>query len=1095
MSRQKGFIAGLFFFAMAWNAGAQFYNGHQMTFGKNRVQYGDFFWNFYRFDRYDIYFNQFGTELAQYAAKYAGEQLPAIESFFDYTIDKRLIFLVYNKLADFRQGNIGLVTGNDELNNLGGVTRIVNNKVSIFFDGNHRHFEEQIRSAIAEVMLNEMLYGSDLRENITNTTLINLPEWYRSGLISYLGREWSIEIDNIVRDGILSGRYKRFNRLEGADALYAGHSFWKFIADRYGKSVIPNIVYLTRINKNASTAFLNVLGFTVRDLAQEWLLYYQDQYYHTQDVPAQPETGKIIRHPRKKLMYYQVKINPASNYIAWVTNLNGKYKIWLYNEKTGKKRCIFRKEHQLDQIQDYSYPVLGWNPTGQILSFFTEEKGGIRFYQYNIATKELIGRNFLYFEKVLDFGYSPDGLQLVLSAIQKGKSDIYVHTLASATSEQITNDLADDFHPRFIQGGKQILFSSNRTSDSLTVMTGCDQCTKATFDLYLALYPQISDVLTNLSETAYTDNIQPAERGRNEFMYLSDKSGIFNRYLGRFDSTISFVDTIIHYRYFSKSVPLTNYSRGILEHDYSPGTSKIADLIFSNGRFNIFSHEAEVPGSASPPVSTPYRAILTAQLRKNDSIARIPKTYIPLQMLGSTEGLPKMLDSTLNTTKQVDINNYIFEEEKINYLNAQLAKQNIVITRDSANAGSLWPRVRIYETSFYTNYIVNQIDFTFLNASYQAFTGGAVYYNPGFNMLFKLGTNDLFEDYKIIGGVRFATDFDSNEYLLSFENLKKRLDKQVVFHRQVFKNYLYDYDYLIKTQTHQVMYILRYPFSQVFAVKGTASFRHDRTVLLATDVKSLELPNYIRAWAGLKGELIFDNTRSLGINLYSGTRYKIFGEYYKQVNEKKTDLWVLGIDFRHYVRIHRSLIWATRFAASTSFGHARLIYYLGSVDNWINLFPGKYPTFDQSVAVDPKVNYAYQTLATDMRGFTQNIRNGNNFALINNEIRFPVFRYILNRPLSSAFLNNFQVVGFADVGSAWTGFSPYSGKNAYDREVIDRGTYKIILQSNRDPIVAGYGFGLRTQILGYFLRLDWAHGIENKVILPRIFYLSLNLDF
>jgi len=147
------------------------------------------------------------------------------------------------------------------------------------------------------------------------------------------------------------------------------------------------------------------------------------------------------------------------------------------------------------------------------------------------------------------------------------------------------------------------------------------------------------------------------------------------------------------------------------------------------------------------------------------------------------------------------------------------------------------------------------------------------------------------------------------------------------------------------------------------------------------------------------------------------------------------------------------------------------------------------------VAIDPKVNYAYQTLATDMRGFTQNIRNGNNFALINNEIRFPVFRYILNRPLSSAFLNNFQVVGFADVGSAWTGFSPYSGKNAYDREVIDRGTYKIILQSNRDPIVAGYGFGLRTQILGYFLRLDWAHGIENKVILPRIFYLSLNLDF
>ncbi len=44
--------------------------------------------------------------------------------------------------------------------------------------------------------------------------------------------------------------------------------------------------------------------------------------------------------------------------------------------------------------------------------------------------------------------------------------------------------------------------------------------------------------------------------------------------------------------------------------------------------------------------------------------------------------------------------------------------------------------------------------------------------------LFKIGANDLFEDYKITGGFRLSPDFDANEYLLSFENLKKRLDKQ-----------------------------------------------------------------------------------------------------------------------------------------------------------------------------------------------------------------------------------------------------------------------------------------------------------------------------
>jgi hypothetical protein len=43
----------------------------------------------------------------------------------------------------------------------------------------------------------------------------------------------------------------------------------------------------------------------------------------------------------------------------------------------------------------------------------------------------------------------------------------------------------------------------------------------------------------------------------------------------------------------------------------------------------------------------------------------------------------------------------------------------------------------------------------------------------------------------------------------------------------------------------------------------------------------------------------------------------------------------------------------------------------------------KYPMFNQSTPVTPNVNYGFQAMATNMRGFTQNIRNGNNFALIN----------------------------------------------------------------------------------------------------------------
>lgn len=285
------------------------------------------------------------------------------------------------------------------------------------------------------------------------------------------------------------------------------------------------------------------------------------------------------------------------------------------------------------------------------------------------------------------------------------------------------------------------------------------------------------------------------------------------------------------------------------------------------------------------------------------------------------------------------------------------------------------------------------------------------------------------------------------------------------------------------------------PITPVLALKGTMSYRNDRHVMLSLDVNSLNSETLTRHWGGLKGEVIYDNTRKRAVNIYFGTRFKVFGEYYRQITEKKSDMFVVGGDFRHYIRIHRELIWANRFAASSSFGPTKLVYYLGGVDNWMGYLFNKYDMFDQSMPVSPDQNYGFQALATNMRGFTQNIRNGNNFALINSEIRWPFVRYFAGHPLKSNFLNSLQVVAFGDIGTAWTGRDPWSGNNSWDTETYKNGPVSVVLDSNREPIVAGFGAGLRAQLLGYFVRADWAWGVENQFILPRIFYLSFSLDF
>ncbi len=85
---------------------------------------------------------------------------------------------------------------------------------------------------------------------------------------------------------------------------------------------------------------------------------------------------------------------------------------------------------------------------------------------------------------------------------------------------------------------------------------------------------------------------------------------------------------------------------------------------------------------------------------------------------------------------------------------------------------------------------------------------------------FKVGVTDLLEDYRIVGGVRLNLDLSNNEYLLSFANLKKRIDKEIVFHRQVNEYNIMNLAFY-RIFTHEFFYIMKYPFNPVLALKST----------------------------------------------------------------------------------------------------------------------------------------------------------------------------------------------------------------------------------------------------------------------------------
>src|SRR5574344_1986495 len=144
-----------------------------MNFGKNRVQYDKFEWYYYRYDRFDSYFYLGGNELAIASDSIVNATLNEFELFFGQKISNRLIFILYQNLSDFSQSNIGLKTVDNE-NNLGGVVKISDNVISIYNEGSLEQFTISIREGIAEIILREMIYGSNLRSKVANNALISV---------------------------------------------------------------------------------------------------------------------------------------------------------------------------------------------------------------------------------------------------------------------------------------------------------------------------------------------------------------------------------------------------------------------------------------------------------------------------------------------------------------------------------------------------------------------------------------------------------------------------------------------------------------------------------------------------------------------------------------------------------------------------------------------------------------------------------------------------------------------------------------------------------------------------------------------------------
>lgn len=1071
------FLLLLSFFVGNYTFG-QFYQGSEQEFGKSRVQYSSFSWKYHNYKRFRVYYSGADTKLAIYAAKSFHHYLNEAEKNLEFVFPEKLEVIVFENHSKFKQSNVGLTQ--DELTQIAGTSRIFGDKIFVYYEADHQNFNEHVKYAVYQALIRNMLLGQDWKNVLKSTVQSGVPDWLEQGLINYLVYGWNSSIESRTKDLVLTGKLDRFNNLDQEDKVYAGHAMWNYIAEAYGNTSIPSIINLTRYTQSIERSFYNAVSLDFQSLNRNYINFYKTRYIKDYKQQEEPE-GKEVKFKKKKEgVYYGFKINSDSTHIAYVENIMGQYRIKLLDIKTGKAKTIYKAETKLQRIQDYSFPIIEWHPKFNALSFFSIKKDKLNYSIYVLEDKpknkaSLTIKTINDLDKVVSFDYSADGNTLILSAVKNGQTDLFTYQVLGGKLTQITNDLFDEINPRYTANNKSIVFASNRDSD--TIFKDVDvKYMDSKNDLYqldIAYFNRTFKYLKRLTRTPNVNESNPQPLTNGNIVYLSEQNGIKNQFMARIDSVIDFIDTTVHYRDKIDLFPLTNLVTEMREFDLNRNENMVY-LIYQNNQYKLLVDQ------------------LTTQPKKDFYNA----SYIERKK-NKTGAITSDNQAAKDT---VFINNVYYQKiyVKIGEAITDTAGSDTDDVLPSIIPKRRTPRFLMYKINFTKDLLVTNFDNNFLFPNYQIYQGpGSVYINPGINSLTKIGASDLFDDYKILGGIRIPLSFNAgSETLLSIENLKNRYDHRLLYYRQ--KSFAESSTSISKNITHDIRYRISYPISEILGLRLTTNVRQDKQQLLP-------LPEYmednIRFNTGFNLELVFDNSIPLEFNIRRGFRMKVFAEYLQdfssdsyQFSEYDSEFYKtlnLGFDLRSYTKIKRNFIWVNRLAGATSLGSKRLLYYLGGVNNWV-LRPEN--DFNKEVEVDPSQNFGYQTIATPLRGFIQNTRNGNSFALFTTEFRLPVFSFISPYPIKSEFFKYFQIIAFGDVGSAWTGPHPLSPKNYFNNQTITDGQVTINIQNLIEPIVGDIGFGFRSKLMGYFIKLDVAWGIEDLRFKKPVTQISLNLD-
>jgi len=547
-------------------------------FGKNKVQYKNFDWKVLKSEHFDVYFYEKERSMVLDAARLAERAFTRYTNMLNFKIRRRIPLILYASHNDFSQTNV-LPGEIDE--GLAGVNEFIKRRVLLPFTGSWKDFEHVLSHELAHAFQIDIIWG-DVTP-VANPFAYTPPLWFIEGMVEQLSLEgMTTNTEMMLRDAALSGYLMSLEELSympGLASYRFGHSFWYFIAQRYGNKKIGEILQKTPLFGNIQKAFKSSLGANLKTLSRQWTEDIRKTYLPQIVRHEKPEdfSRRLTDHEKDRSPYNVTPaLNSTGEQIAYISLKSGYTDIWLANAIDGShsKKLVEGQRNPDFESFRFLYTSLDWSPDDRYLTFVAKSGMEEAVYVFALYNKKVWKKFKFGFDGVLTPNFSPDGKKIVFNGINGGTSNLYEVDLETGELTQLTNDRYTHRDPVYSPDGKKIAFTTEYGPGTDLDRLIFSDYRIAILDLETGEYSILPD--------SYGDNYSPQwSPSGDKLAYVSDRTGIPN---------------IFYYDFNEKrTYQVTNILTGITgPTDTSPclswsrGSGRLAFSAFFNGGWDIF---------------------------------------------------------------------------------------------------------------------------------------------------------------------------------------------------------------------------------------------------------------------------------------------------------------------------------------------------------------------------------------------------------------------------------------------------------------------------------------------------------------------------